>query len=148
MDEEGTGYQPITPPGTNEPAVESQVWAVPDENLKSDGFGFTRTGVNIALDRRPVDNAFWTDDFGNPTGGISTGQGFTIAWQNGVQERNGAFMEEVLESVKARLRFFQDGRFACAENQMAIAGIETALAAMGLRQQMREHRGVEGTYNS
>jgi hypothetical protein len=146
MDEESTGYVPIEgTPDTPGGLAEIRDWAE-----SPDGVGpFDGTGarVNIARDRRPVDNAFWTDDFGNPTGGISTGQGFTIAWQNGVQERNGAFMEEVLESVKARLRFFQDGRFACAENQMAIAGIETALAAMGLRQQMREHRGVEGSYS-
>ena len=93
-----------------------------------------------------MSNAFWTDADGNPTGGISTGQGFTIAWQNGVQERNGAFLEEVLGACKARFEFFQDSKFACPENEEAIAGIEAALRAMGRRFAARATRGVEGTY--
>jgi hypothetical protein len=102
--------------------------------------------TNVAHERRPVSNTFWTDAEGNPTGGITTGQGFTIAWQNGVQERNGAFLEEVLGACKARFDFFQASKFACSENADAIAGIEAALEAMGRRFAARAGRGVEGSY--
>lgn len=103
--------------------------------------------TNVARERRPVTNSFWHDADGNPTGGISDGQGFTIAWQNGVQERNGAFLEEVLGSCKARFEFFQEGKFACAENQEAIEGIETVLRAMQKRLDRRTREGTEGSYN-
>jgi len=104
--------------------------------------------TNVAQERRPTTNSFWVDANGNPTGGISTGQGFTIAWQNGVQERNGAFLEEVLGACKARFEFFQESKFACEENADAIAGIQAALDAMGRRFAKRAAAGIEGTYKT
>lgn len=103
--------------------------------------------TNVSYERRPVRNAFWVDDNGNPTGGITSGEGFTIAWQNGVQERNGAFLEEVLGACLARFEFFQDSKFACEENADAIDGIKAALDAMGRRFANRAARGVEGSYS-
>lgn len=102
--------------------------------------------TNTARDRRPVGNAFWTDADGNPTGGVSSGQGFTIAWQNGVQERNGAFLEEVVEACMARLAFFQESKFASEFNERAIWHLNAALGAMAARLADRTERGVEGTY--
>jgi len=103
--------------------------------------------TNVAHDRRPVENHFLQDENGNPTGGYSEGEGFRIAWQNGVQVRQGAFLEEVLEACKARFEFFQSSKFACLENEEAILGINTALHWMLQRRHQRARRGVEGTYN-
>ena len=55
----------------------------------------------------------WLDENGKPAGGVSTGKGFTISWQNGPlvdtgselesskperKEPNGAFVEDVYPS--------------------------------------------------
>ena len=54
----------------------------------------------------------WTDSDGNPTGGVSSGRGFTISWQNGPLGRgedrvepNGAFVEDVIAAVIGRRRY-------------------------------------------
>ena len=101
------------------------------------------------MERQPIENTFHTDHNNNPTGGMSQGQGFAIDWQNGILERNGAYLEEVLEACLARLYFFQDaglGKFRCRENALAITHIEEALHWLDHRTQTRVKRGVEGTY--
>lgn len=103
--------------------------------------------TDIADQRRPVVNDFILDKDGNPRGGLSQGEGFIIDWQNGVQKRNGAFLEEILETCKARLEFFQNSKFNCLENDEAITGITMALQAMERRLNDRKARGVEGSYN-
>ena len=111
----------------------------------SEGIGMTES---VGRQHRPVENLWYTDNDGNPTGGMSSGQGFLIVWQDGVQERNGAFLEEVLGACRARFEFFQAGKFASDFYASAIAGIDAALAAMGERFADRAGRGVEGTYQA
>ena len=93
------------------------------------------------------------DGHGNPAGGNSSGCGFNIKWQKGPlmvdgerKEPNGTFVETLLEVVKGRLVFYQGSKFACNENERAIASIDTALAYMHTRTANREARNVEGTH--
>lgn len=98
----------------------------------------------------------WKDEEGRPAGGISSGRGFAISWQNGPlggppghperREPNGAFVETVLVAVKKRLQFYQGGQFACGENEMAIQYIESAIAMLNERTARRVRAGVEGTH--
>ena len=95
----------------------------------------------------------WNDADGNPTGGCSTGTGFTISWQNGQlgrgadrKEPNGAFVEDVLDAVRDRIQFYQDSKFACDENAQALVHIGEALRILDERTKEREARAVEGTH--
>lgn len=95
---------------------------------------------------------------GNPAGGIVTGVGLEIRWQNGPlgrgvvrKEPNGAFVETVLAAAKQRLEFYQavsDGKFKCPENNVAIGFLNGALEALSLRTKDRVAREVEGTHNA
>jgi len=58
--------------------------------------------------------------------------------------RNGLTMEAVLAVVLDRLMGFQAGKFACAENAEALAGVKSALLALGKRTALRQAAGVEG----
>ena len=77
----------------------------------------------------------WLDANGNPAGGVSCGKGFTISWQNGPLGQagtpgrpaaNGACIEDVLQAIMGRLTFYQASKFACIENEKAIAYLEGA----------------------
>lgn len=96
----------------------------------------------------------WNDENGNPSGGVSTGTGITISWQNGPLGRgterrqpNGAFVETIVDMVIDRLEYYQSGQFACDENAEAIEHLRSAAAVLEARTRERETRGVEGTYN-
>ncbi len=95
----------------------------------------------------------WTNLDGNPSGGCCGGQGFTISWQRGPLGRegdhiepNGAFVETVLAAVGDRIQFYQDSKFQCEENALALRYINQALAVLDSRTKDREDRGVEGTH--
>ena len=95
----------------------------------------------------------FTDEQGRPAGGTTTGVGFTIGWQHGPLGRgdqrtapNGAFVEDVIAAAKERLEFYQLTEFACAENQIAIQHLESALGILDARTKERELRQVEGTH--
>lgn len=95
----------------------------------------------------------WNDADGNPAGGCSYGTGFAISWQNGPlgcgqarREPNGAFVEALVGAVVDRLEYYQTTRFACDENEAAIALLKNALAALDSRTADREARSVEGTH--
>src|SRR5437899_12761451 len=95
----------------------------------------------------------WHDADGNPAGGVSTGLGFTISWQNGplgrgIERRppNGAFVEDVISVALGRLKFYQESRFACKANEYAIENLEAALLVLDARTREREARAVEGTH--
>ena len=97
----------------------------------------------------------WVDGDGNPAGGVSTGRGFTISWQNGPlgkigtpgrQEPNGAFVEDIIQAVIERIKFYQDSRFNCAENAAALVALEEAARALDARTKRREMQLVEGTH--
>lgn len=93
------------------------------------------------------------DKNGNPTGGEVRGTGLRIDWQNGPLGRdgdriapNGAFVETVIASAKQRLAFYQDSKYKCVENQVALDHLEKALAALDSRTKKREEQKVEGLH--
>lgn len=96
----------------------------------------------------------WTDP-GNqaPAGGVTSGRGFTISWQNGPlgrgdtrREPNGAFVEDIIAAAGERIEFYQAGKFNCAENAKALGHLREALQALESRTASREARAVEGTH--
>lgn len=95
----------------------------------------------------------WSDKDGNPAGGVSTGTGVCISWQNGPlgrgedrREPNGAFVETVLSMVKDRIDFYQATKFASKENSEALHHIGEAMRWLDSRTKDREARDVEGTH--
>ena len=100
----------------------------------------------VHQNRQTRKSEFTLDRQGNPTGGVSIGEGYTIAWQNGVQNPNGAILEDVIATCVDRLEFFQAGRFSCRENALAITHLQEALHWLNHRTVQRRRRGVEGSY--
>ena len=95
----------------------------------------------------------WKNSQGKPAGGVSTGRGFTISWQNGPlgrdadrREPNGAFVEDVIQAVIKRLDFYQESEFACQTNADALAHLHLAAEELDKRTKDRETRQVEGTH--
>ena len=95
----------------------------------------------------------WRNAGGHPTGGCTSGVGFTVSWQNGPlgrgahrNEPNGAFVEDVIDAAMDRIRFYQQSEFACDTNTEAIRHLELALDALDRRTRERENREVEGTH--
>jgi len=93
------------------------------------------------------------DAQGNPTGGRTHGVGIEINWQDGPlgrgadrKEPNGAFIEGVLAACIGRLSYFQQSKFACKENQLALEKMHEALYWLNARTALREARQVEGTH--
>lgn len=93
------------------------------------------------------------DPAGNPSGGTVKGIGIDISWQNGPiaidgvrRERNGAFVEDLIIAAIQRMEYYQDSKFACEENALAIKNLEAALHCMAARTKRREAQGVEGTH--
>lgn len=103
--------------------------------------------------RTPLYERHERDAEDSPTGGVSVGRGFTIAWQCGPlaldgvrREPNGAFVEDVIAAAIGRLREYQSSRFACQENADALDCLESAAQFLDDRTRRREQRGVEGTH--
>ena len=95
----------------------------------------------------------WSDEQGRPAGGVSSGRGFAISWQNGPlgrgnerREPNGAFVEDVIQAVIGRIEFYEESEFACDTNKEALAGLRQAAEALDRRTRDREARGVEGEH--
>ena len=100
-----------------------------------------------------MDSCHRTDSDGNPAGGLTTGVGYRIDWQDGPlgrdeerQDPNGAFVEEIIKAAIDRLEFYQRSKFACSANHQAIEALQTALTSLQNRTANREARGVEGTH--
>lgn len=93
---------------------------------------------------------FYTDKNDNPTGGKSWGVGYEINWQNGIVKggKNGAFLEEVIEDCISRLEFFNESKFRCRENSLAITKLEEALQWLNYRTTKRTKQGVENSYET
>ena len=94
-----------------------------------------------------------SDENGNPTGGFVKATGIEIKWQDGPlgrdgdrKEPNGAFVEGVIAAAIQRLEFFQNSKFKCRENALAITKLEEALLWLQWRTINREKRSVEGTH--
>lgn len=93
------------------------------------------------------------DAEGRPAGGVTTGLGIYILWQNGPlgsgaerKQPNGAFVEGVISAALGRLEYYQQTQFKCVENDVAIAALKNALLALEERTRAREERQVEGTH--
>ena len=95
------------------------------------------------------------DNDGNPYGGHTYGTGFAIAWQKGPLyttdgllrlKPNGAFVEDIIDVVINRLKYYQGTKFACNYNEYAIAHLEKAQETLEARTADREERKVEGTH--
>lgn len=93
------------------------------------------------------------DENENPTGGQTTGTGITISWQDGPlgrgterKEPNGAFVEGVIQAAIGRLQYFQNSKFNCRENALAITKLEEALHWLNHRTASREAKKIEGTH--
>ncbi len=100
-----------------------------------------------------IEGSHVSDANNNPAGGLTTGVGIYIEWQNGPlgrgEERiepNGAFVESVIAAAIDRLEFYQASKFNCRENALAITKLEEALHWCGHRTAVRENRNVEGTH--
>lgn len=94
------------------------------------------------------------DENENPTGGSAVGVGISIDWQNGPlgrgperAEPNGAFVETLIDVARQRIQFYQDSKFNCKENAMAITKLEEALMWLHSRTSRRETQEVEGTHS-
>ena len=100
-----------------------------------------------------IDAKYYDDEHGNPAGGITTGTGIQIEWQNGPlgrgpdrKEPTGAFVEGVIAAAIDRLEYYQRSWLNCRENSIAITKLEEALHWMHHRTLARERRGIEGTH--
>ena len=93
------------------------------------------------------------DSNGNPSGGFYKAKGIDIFWQNGPLGRdgdrldpNGAFVENVIDAAIKRIQHYQESRFNCRENAVALTHLETAALWLNKRTHDREERKVEGTH--
>jgi hypothetical protein len=103
------------------------------------------------LDKFEAENRL--DDNGNPAGGYVSGVGLSITWQDGPlgrgedrQEPDGAFVETVLQAVVQRIEHYNETKFRCRENSLAITHIQEAIHWLQHRTADRERRQVEGTH--
>lgn len=72
-----------------------------------------------------------------------------ILLQNGVIPEvglNGVTCEDLLKVVEETFVCFQEGQFACEENDEVLQGVRMAQAAIAKRLVRRENQGTEGTY--
>jgi hypothetical protein len=107
-------------------------------------------------------NQNWLTPEGNHDGGVSFGFGYAIAWQRGpVQEeedrdieagqvpknngRNGAFLIEVLKACRHQLSIYQNGKFACEENDKALSALDACIELLEMRRDRRKEEGKLGT---
>lgn len=98
-----------------------------------------------------IDEIHYTDPDGNPAGGSTHSTGLDITWQNGLvenQEPNGAFAETVIRAALGRLQYYNDGKFRCRENSLAITHLEEAIHWLKARQEARETRAVANTHTT
>lgn len=56
----------------------------------------------------------------------------------------GIFLDDVLACVQDQLEFFQQGSFACPENESVLMGVRQARGALRRRTEDRRKRGVLG----
>lgn len=120
---------------------------------------FFGLSVSVELQEHTVETPFtsnhFTDADGNPAGGATYGDGFTISWQNGPlgrgedrAEPNGAFVENVIRAAIDRLEFYQRSKFNSEYNAEALIHLDKVLAALRARTADREARQVEGTHGA
>ena len=93
------------------------------------------------------------DEQGRPAGGLTTGTGIRIEWQNGPlavdgvrREPNGAFVEGIIEAAIGRIEHYQASQFHGIHNAVALGHLYAALEVLTERTRDRTDRGVEGTH--
>ena len=103
----------------------------------------------------PIYSEHIYDEHGKPAGGYTAGVGFVIAWQNGPLgrgedrlEANGAFVQDTNHATIDRLEWYEEGEFACMENNATIVNLKLADTWMQMRRDNRARRGVEGTHQT
>ena len=103
--------------------------------------------------RQGIESNHVSDEQGRPAGGVTTGRGIEIHWQDGPlsvdgerKEPNGAFVEGVIAAALDRIEYYNSTEFRCRENSLAITKLEEALHWLDHRTRDREERGVEGTH--
>ncbi len=101
----------------------------------------------------PISGHNFDDEDGNPAGGHVNGVGFHVVWQDGPlgngpdrKPASGAFVEDVCIALLERMRYYQEGKFACRENALVITKLEEAAHWMQHRREDRERRGVLGDH--
>jgi len=117
---------------------------------------YNATITTITGEAGPINATNLTDDDQNPTGGSVTALGVSIDWQHGprgtedgtLAPATGAFVEDLVLIARNRLEFFQDSKFRCRENALAITKLEEALHWMQHRRTDRAARGVEGKHEA
>ena len=74
----------------------------------------------------------------------------SLKWQDGVIDpnkgANGVTVEAVIDAAIGRLRAYQDTKFKCRENALAITALEEARNWLGMRREERFKRGVLNTH--
>ena len=127
-------------------------------------------GYRVAYNINPLIEAVNSfDSDGNPTGGEVylkvTKNGDTehpalvVSWQDGprgngtnpdgsvtLADPNGVFVEDVIWAAIQRLEFFNESKYRCRENSLAITKLEEALFILKDRQLSRSERNVEGKH--
>lgn len=127
-------------------------------------------GYRVAYNINPLIEAINSfDSDGNPTGGevylkvTKNGDAehpaMVINWQDGprgmgenpdgspvLADPNGAFVEDVIWAAIQRLEFFNESKYRCRENSLAITKLEEALFILKDRQLSRSERNVEGKH--
>lgn len=101
-----------------------------------------------------ISNEFGTNEDGNPSGGQTESLGLSIHWQDGPlanadgtrKAPNGAFVEDVIQIAIDRLNFFNNSKFRCRENSIAITKLEEALHWLNARTDRRVKQGIERTH--
>lgn len=105
--------------------------------------------IRIRDDDHRVISSFPRTEAGHVSGGLSSGPGLLLSWQDGpIQngEFTGATLEAVIVACKQRLSAFQSTELGSAHNETALDHLEAALEALYARTADRRARGVEGTY--
>lgn len=102
-----------------------------------------------------IEEIHFNDANDNPCGGTTTAVGLSINWQEGPLQQgserlepNGTFVETVILAAIGRLNYYQDSKFQCVENAIALANLQNALSILQIRTKDRERRGVEGTHQA
>lgn len=99
-----------------------------------------------------IEHNFITDENENPAGGTSTAAGISIEWQNGPmttpEDQNGAFVIDVIQIAIDRINFYNDSKFRCRENSLAVTKLEEAIHWLESRRTRRAQEGILGSHDT
>ena len=131
-------------------------WGLPVEDQRLQNVIGVHVGVQVEVcsgQSNAIRCRNYEDSEGNPTGGYAHGPGMVITWQDGPRgkddkgellDENGAFVEDALVAAYQRLLYFQQSKYACRENEVAMRHIRRAIGELHQRAMDRNKRGVLG----